>query len=69
MKSGLAVVPPFGLAGGQPGSPGRNLLNGNEVPGHAALEVSAGDRLRLETPGGGGYGIDSAQRPDSGGRD
>jgi 5-oxoprolinase (ATP-hydrolysing) len=48
---------PFGLAGGQPGTPGRNLLNGREVPGHAAFDVAAGDRLRIETPGGGGYGV------------
>jgi N-methylhydantoinase B/oxoprolinase/acetone carboxylase alpha subunit len=32
------------------------LHNGREVPGHAAFEVAAGDRLRIETPGGGGYG-------------
>ncbi len=53
---------PFGLAGGRPGALGRNLLNGVRVPGHATLEVSAGDRLRLETPGGGGYGADGASR-------
>ena len=47
---------PFGLAGGHPGLPGRNFHNGREVPGHAVFEVSAGDRLRIETPGGGGYG-------------
>ena len=47
---------PFGLAGGQPGTPGRNFHNGREVPGHAVFDVVAGDRLRIETPGGGGYG-------------
>jgi 5-oxoprolinase (ATP-hydrolysing) len=47
---------PFGLAGGEPGAPGRNLHNGEEVPGHAVFEVAMGDRLRIETPGGGGYG-------------
>jgi 5-oxoprolinase (ATP-hydrolysing) len=47
---------PFGLAGGQPGTPGRNWHNGQEVPGHASFDVAAGDRLRIETPGGGGYG-------------
>jgi len=46
----------FGLAGGEPGAPGRNLHNGREVPGHAVLQVAIGDRLRIETPGGGGYG-------------
>lgn len=47
---------PWGLAGGEPGAPGRNLLNDRELPGKAALEVKAGDRLRIETPGGGGWG-------------
>ncbi|HKO48184.1 MAG TPA: hydantoinase B/oxoprolinase family protein [Polyangiaceae bacterium] len=47
---------PFGLAGGRAGAPGVNLLNGREVPGHAVFEVLAFDRLRIETPGGGGYG-------------
>ena len=47
---------PFGLAGGEPGAMGRNLHNGSEVPGHASLQVAAGDHLRIETPGGGGYG-------------
>ena len=37
-------------------APGRNLLNGRELPGKVALEVAAGDRLRIETPGGGGWG-------------
>jgi 5-oxoprolinase (ATP-hydrolysing) len=47
---------PFGLAGGKAGGMGRNLHNGREVPGHASFSVAAGDRLRIETPGGGGYG-------------
>jgi len=47
---------PFGLAGGQPGSAGRNLHNGRDVGGKATWEAAAGDRVRIETPGGGGYG-------------
>jgi 5-oxoprolinase (ATP-hydrolysing) len=47
---------PFGLAGGEPGLPGRNLRSGVEVPGKVAFEVAAGERVRIETPGGGGYG-------------
>lgn len=50
------VSAPFGLAGGEPGTRGHNSLNGREQPGHACFEVCAGDRLRIETPGGGGYG-------------
>lgn len=48
---------PFGLAGGSPGKTGRNLHNGAPIAGHASFKVAAGDRLRLETPGGGGYGL------------
>ena len=47
---------PFGLAGGEPAAPGRNVWNGRELPGRAAFHVQPGDRLRIETPGGGGYG-------------
>jgi N-methylhydantoinase B len=48
--------PPRGREGGEDGQPGRNLLNGSELPAKAAGELRAGDRLRIETPGGGGFG-------------
>jgi len=48
--------PPPGAAGGAPGAPGRNLLNGKELEPKASGTLEPGDRLRLETPGGGGYG-------------
>ena len=48
--------PPPGADGGEPGEPGRNLLNGEELPPKHSGELSSGDRLRIETPGGGGYG-------------
>jgi len=48
--------PPWGLAGGGPGAPGRNLLDGRPLPGKAACTVQAGQRLTIETPGGGGFG-------------
>ena len=51
------VTRPFGLAGGSSGAPGRNWHNGEPVAGHASFEVQTGDRLRIETPGGGGYGL------------
>jgi N-methylhydantoinase B len=47
---------PPGADGGEPGQPGRNLVNGEEVPAKAAGTLRAGDRLRIETPGGGGHG-------------
>ncbi len=47
---------PRGADGGEPGQPGRNLLNGEELPGKVSDTLRPGDRLRIETPGGGGYG-------------
>ena len=47
---------PRGRDGGADGQPGRNLLNGEPLPSKAAGELRPGDRLRIETPGGGGYG-------------
>jgi 5-oxoprolinase (ATP-hydrolysing) len=51
----------FGVAGGQSGMPGINRLireNGTEenLEHLAQVNVSAGDQLQIETPGGGGYG-------------
>ncbi|KAM5378638.1 hypothetical protein ACJZ2D_004437 [Fusarium nematophilum] len=57
---------PYGMAGGEPGARGENLWirkNGRtiNVGGKAACRVQAGDRMRILTPGGGGYGpIDEA---------
>lgn len=48
--------PPFGLAGGEPGAQGRNLHNGRDVGGKASFSADKGDRIRIETPGGGGFG-------------
>jgi N-methylhydantoinase B len=56
---------PPGAAGGEPGEPGRNLLNGDELPGKASGELRPGDRLRIETPGGGGHGKANLCRPQS----
>jgi N-methylhydantoinase B len=47
---------PRGRNGGGDGAPGRNLLNGEPLPSKDAGELRPGDRLRIETPGGGGYG-------------
>jgi N-methylhydantoinase B len=47
---------PSGARGGSPGSPGRNLLNGSALPAKVTLDVSAGDVITVETPGGGGFG-------------
>jgi N-methylhydantoinase B len=52
---------PRGAQGGGDGRPGRNLLNGEELPAFATLDLEAGDLLRIETPGGGGYGSGGSQ--------
>jgi N-methylhydantoinase B len=47
---------PPGANGGLPGARGRNLLDGRELPAKAIGRLGPGQRLRIETPGGGGYG-------------
>jgi N-methylhydantoinase B len=47
---------PPGAAGGEDGAAGRNLLDGEALRAKAIGELAAGQRLRIETPGGGGYG-------------
>jgi N-methylhydantoinase B/oxoprolinase/acetone carboxylase alpha subunit len=53
---------PYGLAGGKPGKPGRNSLTHADrvfaVGSKSNFQVAAGDILRVETPGGGGWGHD-----------
>lgn len=55
------LVGPWGLAGGERGAPGEDWLikpNGSreKLPGKVTVEVTAGDRLLVLTPGGGGWG-------------
>ena len=47
---------PRGHDGGEDGSPGRDSLNGEPIAGKSSGRLAPGDRLRIETPGGGGYG-------------
>jgi len=47
---------PAGARGGEHGAPGRDLLDGRELAGKSTGRLHAGQRLRIETPGGGGYG-------------
>ncbi len=59
MLSTRRTTAPWGLRGGADGQPGRNVLRRGDVeevlPGHFTRRLNAGDRLRIETPGGGGY--------------
>jgi N-methylhydantoinase B len=56
--------PPPGAHGGQPGARGRNLLDGRELPGKITGVLRPGERLRIETPGGGGYGTPQGTGPE-----
>jgi N-methylhydantoinase B len=47
---------PAGRRGGEPGAPGRNLRKGQELPAKVTRDLERGDVVRIETPGGGGYG-------------
>ena len=53
-------VAPYGLRGGSPGSPGEDWVvhagRARRLPAKTTFTVEAGDRLRVATPGGGGYG-------------
>src|SRR6266496_960430 len=53
-------LPPYGLAGGDPGKGGRALHlsndNSKEIPGKSSVLAKKGDCIRIETPGGGGWG-------------
>jgi N-methylhydantoinase B len=52
---------PAGAHGGEDGLRGRNLLDGVELPPKAIGELRPGQRLRIETPGGGGHGPPDAR--------
>ena len=61
MLSERRAVAPWGAAGGRPGAPGHNVLihaDGTEemLPSKFTRRLQPGDRLRVETPGGGGWG-------------
>ena len=61
LLSGRRRVPPYGMAGGQPGATGRNWIERSsgsieDLGGTDCCEVAADDVIVIETPGGGGYG-------------
>jgi N-methylhydantoinase B len=47
---------PRGARGGADGAVGRNAVNGEALDGRVLRTLRAGDVLRIETPGGGGWG-------------
>src|SRR5262245_49643154 len=46
---------PRGARGGEPGAQGRNFVNGEELASKETRDLAAGDVIRIETPGGGGF--------------
>ncbi|MBN2141467.1 MAG: hydantoinase B/oxoprolinase family protein [Desulfovibrionaceae bacterium] len=61
---------PYGLLGGRPGRPGRNIVSGpggaRVMPGKFQARLRPGETLRIETPGGGGYGPEVGDRQGDG---
>lgn len=51
-------IPAAGRSGGRPGLPGRVRVTGRgqAMPGKCELRIEPGERLILDTPGGGGFG-------------
>lgn len=61
LLTGRRTRRPYGVSSGEPGAPGRNVWtradgSETELPPTTTIHVEAGDRLILETPGGGGWG-------------
>ncbi|MGO9958805.1 MAG: hydantoinase B/oxoprolinase family protein [Solirubrobacteraceae bacterium] len=53
---------PAGAHGGRDGAPGRNLLDGRALESKSIGQLAPGQRLRIETPGGGGWGDPAESR-------
>ena len=53
-------IPPYGLFGGKPGAVGKNIIFRKKLQeqkaGKFSVSLNKGDCIRIETPGGGGYG-------------
>ena len=58
---------PYGLSGGEPGAVGRTQVlradgSCQTIAGKASVRLKAGERIRVETPGGGGWGAPSGRK-------
>lgn len=63
------VEAPYGVAGGRAGSLGRQVVRRSgggevELQGIDGCEIEPGDRLVLETPGGGGWGVEETEEAE-----
>ena len=68
LLTGHRRVPPYGMAGGEPGALGVNAVERADgtverLAGRDTAELAAGDVLVLHTPGGGGYGTPPRRHP------
>jgi N-methylhydantoinase B len=61
------AIAPSGVAGGADGTPGENRIDGTVVPAKTTRELDAGTTVRIETPGGGGYGDDEPTTDENSG--
>ncbi len=62
-----AVIPPYGLQGGEPGAPFKATIQTaagatRELPGKANVRINRGDLVTVESCGGGGYGTPDGAR-------
>ncbi len=63
--SGHRIIPPFGLAGGEPGAVGSNWVERRDgsierLGSKAEILMQPGEILTIETPGGGGFGASNS---------
>ncbi len=61
--------PCSGILGGREGRPGAVSINGTPTPGKGKISLTPGQRLTLETPGGGGLGRPALRSPDAAAKD
>ena len=68
LRADRAKIPPYGLRGGGPAAPSRNILDpdgrAEDVPSKLTRNVRKGDVLRHEQAGGGGYGDPLVRDPE-----
>jgi N-methylhydantoinase B len=60
---------PRGVAGGENGATGENLVDGEPVPAKTTVDVEAGATVTVRTPGGGGHGSPADRDADARDRD
>ena len=67
LRADRAIVPPYGLFGGGPAAPSRNVLNpddeNQQLPSKVTRTLRAGEVIRHEQAGGGGYGDPFSRNP------